>query len=291
MRSILVTGDRGFLGSHLVRHLEDLEFLVVGCDLVAGMNAAHDAAMYPPEHHADLKAVIHLAAQTQVGWCWKNASDAFANNVGALCGAIEIAAMHNVPLIVSTTDKVYDPTCGYANEHAPLRGGCPYSASKVVCEHLLDNYRPYATHPVVAVRCGNLIGPDDHNSQRLFPAIRNAHWGKAPMPFINGKCLRQWIHVQDACDAIVCILGAVLRGEEVSPAYNVAGLQAVSVQEIVDLFANEGIVVTSEKHHADFKEATSLLVNSDLMRERFGWEPKITIEQAVAEAAAAWRDK
>lgn len=283
-KRVLITGAAGFLGRNLVEYMNSVCRIIE----VHGVDRAYGQTLQQTSLHRTYDAVIHLAADTQVWWCWKNPEKAMENNVSATLAAVRIAKQHNCPLIVSTTDKVYREGTEDADETSPLEGACPYSISKVLCEEVLCSARHFVNAPIVAVRCANIIGADDNNSGRLFPEIRSAYFGGSNMDFIARGNVRTWIHVSDVCEALVAILSAVLCGERVADAYNI-GAEHSTVGAIIDSFADNGIVVGSNFSVPDYRENPRLTINSDRMKQQFGWHPRYTLTAAIEEIASVWR--
>lgn len=272
----MVTGSEGFLGRHLCKLLFENGHQTMGVDFENGIAVSDFVkSVYPhrPEHY---DCIIHLAAFTQVGWCWKNPAEAMRNNVGATLDMLNFAATRKTPIIVVTSDKVYAGGYETYNELSPQRGYCPYSASKVVCDELANEYQAFVNPQTYIVRFSNLIGYDDHNEARLFPRIRKALQDNTPLPFLRKDCVRDWLDVRDAARFLYELSQAGNQGIS----FNVVG-ESCSVGEIVGRFAArtnrtiEAKGVESGFYELDRLKVDSIATFSKMFKREFSLDDTI----------------
>jgi len=254
----LVTGSEGFLGRHLCKLLTENGHQIMGVDFENGIAVSDFVKLqysYKLDHY---DCIIHLAAHTQVGWCWKNPAATMRNNVRATLDMLNFAANYHTPIIVVTSDKVY--AGGYETYHelSPQRGYCPYSASKVVCDELANEYQAFVHPQTYIVRFSNLIGYDDHNEARLFPRIRKALQDRASLPFLRKDCVRDWLDVRDAARFLYELSQAGNQGKS----FNVVG-ESCSVGEIIRRFeTNCDRTIEAKGVESGFYELDRLKVDS-----------------------------
>lgn len=284
MKPVLVTGSAGFLGSHLTELLLRKTIPFVPCDRKKGVEVA---SMLRDVRQPTYDAVIHLAAETQVGWCWKYPRETLDNNVQSWRQAYEIARRSGCPIIVSTTDKVYRSQAIPSTEETPLGAFCPYSLSKVQIEFEITELRRAAEIPIVVLRFGNLIGDDDPNEARLFARIKQKLQNNTPLPFADVFCSRQWVDVDDAAQGIMLVLRRVLSGEKLRPAYNMAGADLITVGDILQQF---GLSFMGVARKAEYPEEQVLKVDSTLAVKELGWERK-PVRDVIANLRCTWTGK
>ena len=241
MRTILVTGGCGFIGSNFVRYLLDRypDYSVVNLDKLtyAGnpenlADVADDcryrfvqgdicdaAAVNPLVAGAD--AVVNFAAESHVDRSILGGADFVQTDVYGTFVLLEAARTHGVERFHQiSTDEVYGSLDeGAWTEDWPLAPRNPYSASKAGAELLVRSY--HITHGLstVVTRASNNIGPYQYPEKRVPLYITNAI-DDLPLPIYgNGLQVRDHLHVDDHCAAIDLVLH---RGEP-GLAYNVGG--------------------------------------------------------------------
>jgi len=252
--NILVTGSEGFLGKHLCELLEEKGHMVEKVDMQLGMSVKQYCEK--PRFKNDF--IIHLAAHTQVGWCWKHPQEAMENNVSATLDMLNLAVQNKTPIIVVTSDKVFAGGEEVYLELSPQRGYCPYSASKVVCDQLAQYYLRFVNAKTYVVRFSNLIGTDDHNEARLFPQIRKALKNDTVLPFLGRHCVRDWLDVRDAAKSLLELLTADTKEHDL----NIVGEES-SVGRIVDIFnAKTGKQLHGKSAFSPYFELDKLTVKS-----------------------------
>ncbi len=265
MRSLLVTGGAGFIGSNFVRHwlrsrpddrvvvLDALTYAgnrasLADCEGHPGFVFAHGDIAQPGlaesllrEH--DARAVVHFAAESHVDRSI-HGPDAFleTNVLGthALLKAARAvwcaggrwadgARFHHV-----STDEVYGslgPDDPPFTERTPYAPNSPYSATKAASDHLVRAYHHTYGLPVTTSNCSNNYGPY-HFPEKLIPLmIVNALDGRALPVYGDGGNVRDWLYVEDHCRAVALILERGRVGE----VYNVGGLNEWRNLDIVRL--------------------------------------------------------
>lgn len=241
MKTILVTGGCGFIGSNFVRYLLEhhSEYSVINLDKLtyAGNpdNLADvaddpryrfvkgdicDAAGVDPLV-AEADAVVNFAAESHVDRSILGGADFVQTDVYGTYVLLEAARRHGVERFHQiSTDEVYGSLEeGAWTEDWPLVPRNPYSASKAGAELLIRSY--HITHglPTVVTRASNNVGPYQYPEKRLPLYITNAI-DDLPLPIYgNGLQVRDHLHVDDHCTAIDLVLH---RGEP-GQVYNVGG--------------------------------------------------------------------
>ena len=249
---ILVTGGAGFIGSNFIRHVFEktgFKGTLVNYDkLTYAGNPAnltdikhkYSAGRYFFEH-GDIKdfdnvkrvfdqysinVVVHFAAESHVDRSIFGPKDFVETNVNGTFSMLETARQAwsnraDVRFHHISTDEVYGSLgdTGYFFETTPYDPRSPYSASKAASDHLVRAYFHTYGLPATVSNCSNNYGPF-HFPEKLIPLIiLNAVEGK-PLPvYGDGKNVRDWLYVEDHCEAIWQILAKGRTGET----YNIGG--------------------------------------------------------------------
>ena len=250
--NILVTGGAGFIGSNFVRHVfekTDFKGKLINYDkLTYAGNLANLSDIKNKFggrnyffEHGDIKdfenvnkifdkyninVVVHFAAESHVDRSIFGPKDFIETNVNGTFSMLEIARQvwtnrNNVRFHHISTDEVYGSLgdTGFFYETTPYDPRSPYSASKAGSDHLVRAYFHTYGLPVTISNCSNNYGPY-HFPEKLIPLIiLNASEGK-PLPIYgDGKNVRDWLYVEDHCEAIWQILVRGRTGET----YNIGG--------------------------------------------------------------------
>src|SRR5436190_3918101 len=240
--NLLVTGGAGFIGSAYVRlvrrarpndivvnvdvltyagnleNLTDLEgdarHVFVRADIRDG------AAMLELMRQHQIEAVVNFAAESHVDRSIMSAAPFLDTNVTGTLRLLEAAREAGVRRFLQvSTDEVYGslgPT-GAFEETTPISPRSPYSASKTAADHFVMAFRHTHGMDTVITRCSNNYGPHQFPEKLIPLMILNAFEGR-PLPvYGDGMQVRDWIHVEDHCEAI----DLALRGGSASEVYNV----------------------------------------------------------------------
>jgi len=251
--TILVTGGAGFIGSNFVLHwIERTGTNVVNLDLLtyAG-NPANLAALEgdpryrmvrgdicDPElvagllHEHKPRAIVHFAAESHVDRSITDPGAFIRTNVQGTFTLLEQAKKYWLQLDASerpafrflhvSTDEVYgslgpdDPAFSETTAYAP---NSPYAASKAASDHLARAYHHTYGLPVLTTNCSNNYGPFQFPEKLIPLMILNALEGKRLPVYGDGSNVRDWLFVEDHCQAI----RAVLDRGRVGETYNIGG--------------------------------------------------------------------
>ena len=299
---ILVTGGAGFIGSSFARHLlarEPAAVVVVldkltyagNLDNLDGLDPARltfvkgdicDAEVVE-RVMAGAKAVVNFAAETHVDRSIQNPGSFVLTDVYGSYVLLEAARRAAVARFIQiSTDEVYGEILGQpATEEAPLVPRNPYSASKAGADRLAYSYHATYGMPVVITRSSNNYGPHQH-VEKLWPLfITNALEGK-PLPvYGSGQNLRDWIYVEDHCEALLRLL---LAGGVDGEVWNIGGGEERSSLDIGRLILRtlgkfEGLL-----KHVDDRPGHDRRYALDCrkIRERLGFTPRVRFEEGAA---------
>jgi len=253
MRTILVTGGAGFIGSCFVRQVlaEEPQTTIVNLDALtyAGNTDSLRDVWDDPRHvfvHGDItdghldkqllekhrpQAIVNFAAESHVDRSIDGPGEFVQTNVvgtfrlleatRAFWGNLSEADQQAFRFLHVSTDEVYGSLgeAGYFTETTPYAPNSPYSASKAASDHFVRAYHHTYGLPVLLTNCSNNYGPNQFPEKLIPLMILNAVEGK-PLPvYGDGKNVRDWLFVEDHCRAIRLVLDKAEVGEE----YNIGG--------------------------------------------------------------------
>jgi GDP-4-dehydro-6-deoxy-D-mannose reductase len=295
----LVTGAGGFVGSHLVRHLEEqgdevvqLERDVDGIDIVDGDEIGRAIADAAPE------AVYHLAGAADVGGSWRAPHETFlANAVGTL-NVLEASRHAGVGRVLAVTSAdVYGHVTEAElplDEDQPLRPVSPYAASKVAADALAQQAWLGHRFPVIRVRAFNHLGPGQ-SENFVAPSLaariaRNEREGGDEVPIGNMTPMRDITDVRDVVRAYRLLVTDGTPGD----AYNVCSGRAVSVEELANALlgmARRPMKLVTDPDLQRPVDIPVLVGDSTRLSKATGWAPTVSLEQTLADVLADWRGR
>jgi UDP-glucose 4-epimerase len=222
----LVTGGAGFIGSHLVDSLLDVDADVIVVDHLSGRhadnlnvalergaeviraNVADVTAMKRAFTYAQPEVVFHLAAQIDVRRSVADPSEDVHVNVGGTAAVLEAARLTGARRVVlASTAGVYgDPEAVWTAEAAPVAPRSPYGASKAAAETYMSLYQRLHGISTLSLRMSNVYGPrqDPHGASgvvAIFAAA--AHAGRSATIYGDGHQSRDYLYVRDAVGAFM----------------------------------------------------------------------------------------
>ncbi len=300
---ILVTGGAGFIGSHFVRLVlrERPDWDVVNLDKltyagnlenladIAGNRRYHfvQGDIGDPETAGrvmeGVDAVVNFAAETHVDRSIMSADEFLRTDILGVHNLLETARkVKPAPRFVQiSTDEVYGSIAtGSATEDAPLTPNSPYASSKAGGDLLALAYHRTHGLPVVITRSSNNYGPNQYPEKVIPLFITNLLEGRKVPLYGDGQNVRDWLHVEDNCRAVLL----VLEKGEVGRAYNIGGGHELTNKELTSRIiaamgkGPEWIEPVTDRPGHDRRYSV------DCARVRaLGWVPRIPFERGLAE--------
>ncbi len=254
MKTLLVTGGAGFIGSAFVRLTlaDDGAARLVNLDKLtyAGNLENLEPVADDPRYrfvHADVcdeaavnavieeerpDAIVHFAAESHVDRSILAPTPVFETNLRGTFTLLEAARRHKVARYLQvSTDEVYGSLAAplEADENFPLNPSSPYSASKAGADLLARSYFLTYKLPVVITRASNNYGPY-HFPEKLIPLMISNALEDRPLPvYGDGMQVRDWLYVEDHCRGIRAVLEHGRDGE----IYNIGGNLSLPNLEVV----------------------------------------------------------
>ena len=319
MRTILVTGGAGFIGSNFVRMLvtraQDVKVVVLDKLTYAGnLGNIEDLLAAHPDRltfvkgdicDADLvtamfddhgvREIVHFAAESHVDRSILSSGPFVQANVLGTQVLLDIAKLKGVERFVHvSTDEVYGslpedrPEVKFT-EKTPLAPNSPYSASKAASDCFVRSY--FHTHrlPAMITRCSNNYGPYQFPEKALPLFITNLMQGMKIPLYGDGMNVRDWLHVEDHCEAVWTVLNKGTAGE----VYNIGGNNEMTNRQIVQIILremgktwDEGVQYVKDRPGHDRRYA----IDASKIKRELGWEPKHRFENAIKTTIQWYRD-
>ena len=314
MRTILVTGAAGFIGSNFVRlllqrredvklialdkltyagNLENLADLLNDKRLVFVKGDICDAGLVRSlwnDHK--IREVVNFAAESHVDRSILDAAPFIQANVIGTQVLLDAARTLGVDRFLQvSTDEVYGslpedrPEVKFTEE-TPLQPNSPYSASKAAADCLVRSYFHTYHLPVLTTRCSNNYGPYQFPEKALPLFITNLTEGKKIPLYGDGMNVRDWLYVEDHCEGIWTVLNKGTPGE----IYNIGGNNEMTNRQIVQTILREmgrnwddSVQPVKDRPGHDRRYA----IDASKMRRELGWEPKHKWDTAI-KATIAW---
>ncbi|ULT56451.1 dTDP-glucose 4,6-dehydratase [Neobacillus drentensis] len=301
---LLITGGAGFIGSNFVRYMVNKypNYQIVNLDLLTyagnleNLKDIENAANYTfvrgdianrefigslfQEEKFDY--VINFAAESHVDRSITDPGIFVQTNIQGTLALLDAAKTIGVKKYLQvSTDEVYGTLgeTGYFTEETPLAANSPYSASKAGADLLVRAYHETFGLPVNITRCSNNYGPF-HFPEKLIPLmIINALNDKELPVYGDGLNVRDWLHVEDHCQAIDLVLHNGRNGE----VYNVGGNNERTNIEIVQTILKQLgkpeslIKFVKDRPGHDRRYA----IDAAKLRNELGWKPKYTFDTGI----------
>ena len=311
-RTILLTGGCGFIGSNFVRfvlanrdeNIINLDALTYSGNPENLANVADDPRyrfvkgdIRDPELMATLAAeadaIVHMAAESHVDRSINDPRPFIDTNVTGTQVVLEAARRaNNKPRVLYvSTDEVYgslpldDPDRKFT-EDTPIQPNSPYAASKAAGDLLARAYHHTFGLDVVTTRCSNNFGPYQFPEKVIPLFVTNLIEGRKVPLYGDGLNVRDWLHVDDHCEAILRVLDDGSAGE----AYNIGGNNERSNLELTHSIleimgcGDDMIEPVKDRPGHDRRYA----IDASRIAADLGWRPSRSAWPEALEATCRW---
>jgi GDP-4-dehydro-6-deoxy-D-mannose reductase len=295
----LVTGAGGFVGAHLVRHLESQGDEVVQLErTIDGIDVADAGALTDAVVQAKPEAVYHLAGAADVGGSWTAPRETFLANALGTLNVLEASREAGADRVLAVTSAdVYGRVTQDElplREEQPLRPVSPYAASKVAADALAQQAWLGHRLPVIRVRAFNHLGPGQ-SDRFVAPSLaarlaRNERDGGDEVPIGNMTPLRDVTDVRD----VVRAYRLLIEAGEPGAVYNVCRGTAVSVRDIGEALlalAARPMRLVSDPALQRPVDIPVLVGDNTALRRATGWEPTIPLDDTLSDVLTDWRTR
>ncbi len=297
---LLVTGGLGFIGSNFILKLlnETNEFDIINVD--AELYGANQKNLDSIKNHKKYEfvkgnitnkrlmeeliskcdAVVNFAAESFVDRSISNADPFLVSNIRGAFTILDIITKQKKRMIQISTDEVFGSlSTGTADEQTKFNPSSPYAATKAAAELLINSFSVTYNPDVVITRCTNNYGPRQFPEKLIPKTIILAKQGKNIPIYGNGKNLRDWIFVEEHCDAVY----ETLMNGKSGQTYNISANNEINnleiVNKILEIMGKSSDLIEFVEDRPGHDQRYSL--DSSKIKNEFGWSTKINFEEGL----------
>ena len=310
MKKIIVTGGLGFIGSNLVKLLIKKNYFVINIDKASyASNFYNTKDFFNKKNYKFIRldinkrprlkkilnlhkpvAIFNLAAETHVDRSIDGPAEFIKSNIVGVFNLLEefrvFAKKNNKSkLIHISTDEVYgDVLKGRSKENDPYKPSSPYAASKASSDHLVYSYvRTFKLNAIIT-NCSNNYGPHQHPEKLIPKLIYNIIKNK-PLPLYGkGKNSREWIFVDDHCEALFKVFKNGGKGQfyNIGSNINSSNLDITKIliniaRKKIKLGKKVKIKFVKDRPGHDFRYA----LNSKKIFKELKWKSKVNLKKGL----------
>ena len=297
---LLVTGGLGFIGSNFILNviskvhgisIVNLDDQLFGSnilslkgiensenyDFVKG-NITNDELVSELVEKCDV--VVNFAAESHVDRSISNSKPFIDSNIYGVYTILEAIRKFDKKLVHISTDEVFGSLESQsADENFKFNPSSPYSASKASSELLINSFVVTYGCNCMITRCTNNYGPRQFPEKLIPKTILYCNYNKKIPIYGTGKNVRDWIHVDDHCNAIF----EVLKNGKKGSSYNIAGDNGIDnitiIEKILSIMnkPKDMIEYVKDRPGHDFRYS----MNSSKIKKELGWSPRIKFEEGL----------
>ena len=310
MKKIIVTGGSGFIGSNLVNYLIKKNYYVVNIDKLTYSSNTYKKNLLPKKNYKFFKfdinnkkkfkyvlkkyrpnCIFNLAAETHVDRSIDSPHQFIHSNILGVFNILETIKDYNkknnkIKLIHISTDEVYgDIKTKKSNEKFPYNPSSPYSASKASADHLIKSYIRTYNFPAIITNCCNNYGPFQFPEKLIPKIISNILSNKSLPVYAKGQNSREWLYVNDHCEALYRIFKQGKIGESYNIGSNINLKNINLVKNILDIFKKKDLKIgknvkvkfVKDRPGHDFRYS----LDSKKIQREIKWKSKTSINEGL----------
>lgn len=312
-RNAFVTGATGFLGANLVAELvaqganvvclrrdevqpNSLDLLRLRNSVTVINGAVDDGPLMERIlNEYEIGAVFHLAAQALVGAANRSPVSTFESNIRGTYLLLEACRLSKTVdrVVVASSDKAYGSHDELPySEDFKLNAVFPYDVSKACTDLISQSFAHTFGLPVAVTRSANIYGPADINLSRIIPGtILSILNGERPIIRSDGTPVRDFIYTADIVAGYLLLAENIekIKGE----AFNFGSGEPISMIDLVKkIVAQMGSELSPDVLLKDkiANEIDAQYLSSEKVNAMFGWSPKITIDEGLAQTIDWYRE-
>ena len=307
MKTVVVTGGLGFIGSNLINILSKKKYFIINIDKVTyasnfknilsninnykfyqrDINDQNFIRIILKKYNPSL--IFNVAAETHVDRSIDDPKQFIESNICGVFNLLEAVRKFKkkIKLIHVSTDEVYGDIIKNksSKESDPYNPSSPYSASKASSDLLIKSYVRTYKIPAIITNCCNNYGPNQY-PEKLIPTIIYKIINQKPIPIYgNGKNIREWIYVEDHCNALIEISEKGILGEN----YNIGsgiGLNNIEItKKIISCFKEIDINLANKAKFIFVKDRPGhdlrYSLNSSKIKNNLKWDCKYKFDEGI----------
>jgi dTDP-glucose 4,6-dehydratase len=296
---VLVTGGAGFIGINFVKYLientnksvivldkmgyasnrGELDSIGVQYEIIDLVDRTSVESFFG-RHSID--EIFHFAAESHVDNSIKDCSPFVMSNVVGTVNLLDMAIKHSITKFVHmSTDEVFGQVSypNKFNEFSKISPRNPYSASKAAAEHFVISYGNCHNLPYIIINSSNNYGPFQHK-EKLIPLVMSKIKAGETIPvYGKGNQIRDWIYVEDACEAIFTIY----KKGMINGRYCIGGDMEISNLELIKKILKKMNASESLIRHVRDRSGHDTRYATDIyrVREELNWRPKTNLNDGL----------
>ena len=307
MKTIIITGGLGFIGSNLINILSKKKYFIINIDKItyaSNLNNISNSIKNYKFYKQDINnqnfvkkilekynpsLIFNVAAETHVDRSIDSPKQFIDSNIYGVFNLLEAIKKYKkkIKLIHVSTDEVYGDIKRNkkSKETDSYNPSSPYAASKASGDLLIKSYIRTYKIPAIITNCCNNYGPNQY-PEKLIPTIIYKIINKKPIPIYgNGKNIREWIHVEDHCNALIKISKKGVLGEN----YNIGSsieLNNVDItKKIISSFKEIDINLANKAKFIFVKDRPGhdqrYSLNSSKIKNNLKWSCKYNFDEGI----------
>ena len=303
---LLVTGGLGFIGSNFIHKIlketNDIKILNVDACLVGSNHHNLSEIHYSNKYEfvngnitnrrlmerliSECDTVVNFAAETFVDRSISDANPFLVSNIRGAFTLMDITTKQNKRLVQISTDEVFGSLASTtAMEDSKFNPSSPYAATKAAAELLANSYSITYDSDIIITRCSNNFGPRQFPEKLIPKIIILAEQNKKIPIYGNGKNIRDWIFVEDHCEAV---LASLLKGKS-GQSYNIAADNEIDnisiVTKILEIMNKSQDLIEFVEDRPGHDQRYSM--NSAKISKELGWKMQTKFEDGL-EKTISW---
>jgi dTDP-glucose 4,6-dehydratase len=307
MKTIIITGGLGFIGSNLVNILSKKKYFIINIDKItyaSNLNNISENIKNYKFYKQDINnqnfikkilekynpsLIFNVAAETHVDRSIDSPRQFMDSNVYGVFNLLEAIKKYKkkIKFIHVSTDEVYGDIKKNKKsiESDSYNPSSPYAASKASGDLLIKSYVRTYKIPAIITNCCNNYGPNQY-PEKLIPTIIYKIINQKPIPIYgNGKNIREWIYVEDHCNALIEISEKGILGEN----YNIGsgiGLNNIEItKKIISCFKEIDINLANKAKFIFVKDRpghdSRYSLNSSKIKNNLKWDCKYKFDEGI----------
>tara|TARA_B100000749_G_C18397655_1_gene453206 strand:+ start:298 stop:1290 length:993 start_codon:yes stop_codon:yes gene_type:complete len=297
---LLVTGGLGFIGSNFILKTldenKDIEIVNIDAQLdgsnIKNLQNLKNSRNYEfvkgnitnkkfmEEQIEKCDAVVNFAAQSFVDRSINDANPFLVSNIRGAFTILDIITKQKKRMIQISTDEVFGSLSeGTANEKSKFNPSSPYAATKAAAELIINSYSVTYGSDVIITRCTNNYGPRQFAEKLIPKTIILANQNHKIPIYGNGSNIRDWIYVDDHCDAVSLVLFNGVSGKS----YNISANNEIDNLTIVKKILNimdkseDLIEFVEDRPGHDFRYS----MDSKKITSELNWKTKLSFDKGL----------
>ena len=297
---LLVTGGLGFIGSNFILKTldenKDIEIVNIDAHLdgsniknLQNLKNSHNYEFvkgnitnkkFMEEQIEKCDAVVNFAAQSFVDRSINDANPFLVSNIRGAFTILDIITKQKKRMIQISTDEVFGSLSeGTANEKSKFNPSSPYAATKAAAELIINSYSVTYGSDVIITRCTNNYGPRQFAEKLIPKTIILANQNHKIPIYGNGSNIRDWIYVDDHCDAVSLVLFNGVSGKS----YNISANNEIDNLTIVKKILNimdkseDLIEFVEDRPGHDFRYS----MDSKKITSELNWKTKLSFDKGL----------